>query len=88
MTYIWYLLKKSKFSFYFIIFRRLSVNQLTMLQAESQEYKRRYSSICDRISGSIHSHGDLQIKEVFSASKCETSDIISDVIYVSMTLRT
>ena len=28
--------KKSKFSFYFILFRRFTVNQLTMLQAESQ----------------------------------------------------
>ena len=49
--------EKSKCSFYFILFRRFSVNQLTMLQAESQEYKRRQMSICDRISGSIHSHG-------------------------------
>ena len=36
MTYIWYLLKKSKFSFYFILLRRFTVNELTMLQAESQ----------------------------------------------------
>ena len=28
--------EKSKFSFYFILFRRFLVNQLTMLQAESQ----------------------------------------------------
>ena len=28
--------KKSKFSFYFIRFRRFTVNQLTMLRAESQ----------------------------------------------------
>ena len=28
--------KKSKFSFYFILFRRFTVNQLTMLQAKSQ----------------------------------------------------
>ena len=27
MKYIWYLLKKSKFSFYFILFRRFTVNQ-------------------------------------------------------------
>ena len=58
------------------------LNQLTMLQAETEFYKRRQSSICNRISGSIYSHRDLQIKEIYSASKCETSDVISDIIYV------
>ena len=38
MAYIWYLL-------YLILFRRFSANQLTMLQAESQWYKRRQMSI-------------------------------------------
>ena len=32
----WVCTEKSKFSFYFILFRKFSVNQLTMLQAESQ----------------------------------------------------
>ena len=27
-----------------------------------------------------YSHGDLQIKRIYPASKCETSDVISDVI--------
>ena len=49
-----------KFSFSFLLFRRFSV-QLTMLQAKSQN-KRRKRSICDRISGSFHGHRHLQIK--------------------------
>ena len=37
MKYIWYLLNKSKFSFYFIILEDLQlINLLTMFQAESQ----------------------------------------------------
>ena len=37
MKYIWYLLKKGKFSFYFILLEDLQViNLLTMLQAEPQ----------------------------------------------------
>ena len=38
MKYIWYLLKKSKFSLYFILFLEdlQLINLLTMLQAESQ----------------------------------------------------
>ena len=31
MTYNWYLLEKCKFSLYFILFRRFSINQLTRL---------------------------------------------------------
>ena len=56
--------EKSKFSFYFtfVLLRRFLVNQLTMLQTESQLYKTRQRSICDRISGLIHSHRDLQMK--------------------------
>ena len=56
-----------------------------MLQAESQECKRRQKSICNRIPGSIYmiySHKDLQIKEIDSESKCESSYVISDVIFV------
>ena len=57
--------EKSKFSFSFILCRKFTVNQLTMLHAESQWYKRRQRCICDRIPGSIYSHGDLQIKIKF-----------------------
>ena len=39
MTHILYFLKKSKFSFYFILFRRFTVNQLIMFQAKSHQYK-------------------------------------------------
>ena len=67
MKYIWYLLKKSKFSFYFILFLEdlQFIILLTMLQGESQWCKRRQRSICDRIPGSIYmiySHQDLQMK--------------------------
>ena len=46
--------KKGKFSFYFILFRRFTV------QAKSQQYKRRQRSICDRMPGSnyMYSHRD------------------------------
>ena len=36
MTYLLYSPQKSKFIFYFILFRKFTVNQLTMLQTESQ----------------------------------------------------
>ena len=37
VQYIWFLLKKSKFSFYFIFLEDLQlINLLTMIQAESQ----------------------------------------------------
>ena len=45
--------EKGKFSFNFKLFKRFSVNQLTMLQAENQEYKRRQRSICDRFCQNI-----------------------------------
>ena len=63
--------EKSKFSFYFILFRRFTVKQLTMSQAESHlEYLGHNTW--------IYSHWDFQI----SASKCETSEVISNVINV------
>ena len=56
--------KKSKYSFYFILFRRFTVNQFVN-HASSRITKRRQRSICDRLPGSIYmiySHQDLQIE--------------------------
>ena len=53
------LTEKKKFSFCFIRFRRFTVNQITMLQAESQKYKRRQRISCGRIPGSIYRHQDF-----------------------------
>ena len=39
ITFIWYLLLKSKFSFYFILLRRFTVNQLTLLKADPNNVK-------------------------------------------------
>ena len=39
--------KKSKFSFYFILFQRFTVNRVTVFRAKSQRI------VCDRIPGSI-----------------------------------
>ena len=47
MKYIWYLQKISKFSLYFILFQRFTVNRVTVLRS------RRQRVVCDRIPGSI-----------------------------------
>ena len=39
--------EKSKFSFYFILFRRFTVNQVTVFRTKRQRI------VCDRIPGSI-----------------------------------
>ena len=58
--YILNLLKKSKFSFSLILFRRFTVHQFTMLACFKSKIRQR--SIYDKIPGPILSHWDLQIK--------------------------
>ena len=43
MKYIWYLQKEKKFSFYFILFRRFTVNRVTVFRTKIQRI------VCDRI---------------------------------------
>ena len=45
--YLVFHLEKSKFSFYFILFRRFMVNRVTVFRTKRQRI------VCDRIPGSI-----------------------------------
>ena len=48
MKYIWYLPIKSKFSFFFILFRRFTVDRVTVFRTKRQNI------VCDRIPHTVY----------------------------------
>ena len=71
MTYLVFTEKRKLFFLFYTFVKSFgkSINHALGLY-----YIRRQRSICDRITGAIYDHRE----EMYSASKCETSDVINN----------